>query len=215
MNSMNIFRNISWLCVLIALVFITAPVSAIYDFEGIPLRAAAQGEVQGDVLTFGTYGLTAPPIECTFSLPAKPVWARVYTGIWGGTERYTGWEEISVNNGVPARRDLFGKDDRNEETYVSGYGVYWVAHDCTDHPGGKNTIKLTTSRGQPESRIDGRSYGIRCGRRRDAANRSPGTGSPKETRTSTARGGRHKPHAPRHVRDNLEKAPQQRTPPPT
>jgi len=161
MNSMNIFRNISWLCVLIALVFITAPVSAIYDFEGIPLRAAAQGEVQGDVLTFGTYGLTAPPIECTFSLPAKPVWARVYTGIWGGTERYTGWEEISVNNGVPARRDLFGKDDRNEETYVSGYGVYWVAHDCTDQlRGGKNTIKLTTSRGQPESRIDGRSYGI-------------------------------------------------------
>ncbi len=184
MNSMNIFRNISWLCVLIALVFITAPVSAIYDFEGIPLRVAAQGEVQGDVLTFGTYGLTAPPIECTFSLPAKPVWARVYTGIWGGTERYTGWEEISVNNGVPARRDLFGKDDRNEETYVSGYGVYWVAHDCTDQlRGGKNTIKLTTSRGQPESRIDGRSYGI------FVVAVSPATGSPKGTRTSTARGG--------------------------
>ncbi|MCC7555538.1 MAG: DUF3344 domain-containing protein [Methanoculleus marisnigri] len=145
----------------IAFVLMTAPVSAIYDFEGIPLQTAAQGEVRGEVLTFGTYGLTAPPIECTFSLPSKPVWARVYTGIWGGTERYTGWEELSVNNGVPVRRDLFGKDDRNEETYVSGYGVYWVAHDCTDQlRGGTNTITLATSRGQAESKIDGRSYGI-------------------------------------------------------
>lgn len=159
---MNIFKHITtWACVLAAFVLMTAPVSAIYDFEGIPLQTAAQGEVRGEVLTFGTYGLTAPPIECTFSLPSKPVWARVYTGVWGGTERYTGWEELSVNNGVPARRDLFGKDDRHPETFVSGYGVYWVAHDCTDQlRGGKNTVTLTTSRGQPDSRIDGRSYGI-------------------------------------------------------
>lgn len=162
MNSMNLFDfTYACLCALIVFTFITTPVSAIYDFEGIPLHTAAQGEVRGEVLTFGTYGLTAPPIECTFALPAKPTWARVYTGIWGGTERYTGWEEISVNNAVPARRELFGKDDRHPETFVSGYGVYWVAHDCTDQlRGGKNTIKLTTSRGQPESRIDGRSYGI-------------------------------------------------------
>ncbi|MDK2889385.1 MAG: hypothetical protein PWR21_16 [Methanoculleus sp.] len=159
---MNIFKHIrTWLCAFIALVLMTAPVSAIYDFEGIPLQTAAQGEVRGEVLTFGTYGLTAPPIKCTFSLPSKPVWARIYTGVWGGTERYTGWEELSVNNGVPVRRDLFGKDDRHEETFVSGYGVYWVAHDCTDQlRGGTNTITLTTSRGQAESRIDGRSYGI-------------------------------------------------------
>ena len=148
-------------CLIIAFTFIVTPVSAIYDIEGIPFRTAAQGEVKGDVLTFGTYGITAPPLECAFSLPAKPVWARVYTGVWGGTERYTGWEELSVNNGVPVRRDLFGKDDRHPETLVSGYGVYWVAHDCTDQlRGGKNTVTLTTSRGQPESRIDGRVYGI-------------------------------------------------------
>ncbi|MDI3506536.1 MAG: hypothetical protein PWQ69_516 [Methanomicrobiaceae archaeon] len=159
---MNIVKQICiWLCMFIAFVLMTAPVSAIYDFESIPLHTVAQGEVRGEVLTFGTYGLTAPPVECTFSLPAKPVWARVYTGVWGGTERYTGWEEVSINNGVPVRRDLFGKDDQHPETFVSGYGVYWAAHDCTDQlRGGKNTIKLTTSRGQPESRIDGRSYGI-------------------------------------------------------
>jgi len=148
-------------CLIIAFTFIVTPVSAIYDIEGIPFRTAAQGEVKGDVLTFGTYGITAPPLECAFSLPAKPVWARVYTGVWGGTERYTGWEELSVNNGVPVRRDLFGKDDRHPETLVSGCGVYWVAHDCTDQlRGGRNTVTLTTSRGQPESRIDGRVYGI-------------------------------------------------------
>ena len=148
-------------CLIIAFTFIVTPVSAIYDIEGIPFRTTAQGEVKGDVLTFGTYGITAPPLECAFSLPAKPVWARVYTGVWGGTERYTGWEELSVNNGVPVRRDLFGKDDRHPETLVSGCGVYWVAHDCTDQlRGGRNTVTLTTSRGQPESRIDGRVYGI-------------------------------------------------------
>lgn len=146
--------------VLVAIV-LAAPVSAVYDFEGIPLGVVAQGEVQGDVLTFGTYGLTAPPQELSFSLPSKPVWARVYTGVWGGTERYTGWEDVTVNNGVSARRNLFGKDDRHEETYATGYGVYWIAHDCTDAlHGGKNTISLATSRGQPESKIDGRVYGI-------------------------------------------------------
>ncbi|QSZ67985.1 DUF3344 domain-containing protein [Methanofollis aquaemaris] len=149
-------------CILCAAVLLlAAPVSAVYDFEGIPLHMTAQGEVRGDVLTFGTYGLAAPPMECTFSLPDKPIWARVYTGVWGGTERYTGWEELTVNNGVPVKRSLFGIDDRNKETYVSGYGVYWVAHDCTDQlHGGKNTVALTTSRGLPESRIDGRVYGV-------------------------------------------------------
>ncbi len=159
---MYLFKYLSTcVCLLIAFILVIAPVSAIYDFEGIPLRVMAQGEVQGEVLTFGTYGIAAPPLECTLSLPAKPVWARVYTGIWGGTERYTGWEELSVNNGAPVRRNLFGKDDRHPETYVSGHGVYWVAHDCTDQlRGGKNTVILTTSRGQPESRIDGRAYAI-------------------------------------------------------
>ncbi|WP_067052106.1 DUF3344 domain-containing protein [Methanofollis ethanolicus] len=147
--------------IVLAAVVLAAPVSAVYDFEGIPLDVVAQGEVQGDVLTFGTYGLAAPPQELSFSLPSKPVWARIYTGVWGGTERYTGWEEVTVNNGVPARRNLFGKDDRHEDTYVTGYGVYWIAHDCTDAlHGGKNTVSLATSRGQAESKIDGRVYGI-------------------------------------------------------
>lgn len=147
--------------IVMAALFLAAPASAVYDFEGIPLTVTAQGEVQGDVLTFGTYGLVAPPEELSFSLPSKPVWARVYTGVWGGTQRYTGWEEITVNNGVPVRRNLYGIDDRNNMTYVAGYGVYWIAHDCTDDlHGGKNTVSLTTSRGQSESKIDGRVYGI-------------------------------------------------------
>jgi len=145
----------------LAVCLLIAPVSAIYDFEGIPLDTVAQGEVQGDVLTFGTYGLTDPPLEYTFSLPSRPIWARVYTGVWGGTEKYTGWEELAVNNGVPSRLNLFGRDDQNEEVYVTGYGVYWIARDCTDElHGGKNTVSLKTSRGLAESKIDGRVYGI-------------------------------------------------------
>ncbi|MDK2975072.1 MAG: hypothetical protein PWP08_1443 [Methanofollis sp.] len=146
---------------LLAVFLLVIPVSAVYDFEGIPLDVVAQGEVQGDVLTFGTYGLTNPPLDCTFSLPSRPIWARVYTGVWGGTEKYTGWEELTVNNGVPSRLNLFGRDDRNEGVYATGYGVYWIARDCTDElHGGKNTVSLNTSRGLAESKIDGRVYGI-------------------------------------------------------
>lgn len=47
-------------------------VSALYTFEGIPLTVTAQGEVEGDILTFGTYGLSEPPVDVTFTLPRTP-----------------------------------------------------------------------------------------------------------------------------------------------
>lgn len=60
---------------------------AMYDFEGIPLKIAAQGEVTGDVLVFGSYGLRNPPITSEFDVPYEIQWARTYVGVWGGTPR--------------------------------------------------------------------------------------------------------------------------------
>jgi hypothetical protein len=56
-------RIISLLCLsMFLLLGYTPAASALYEFEGIPLKLSALGAVQGEVLTFGTYGLAAAPV---------------------------------------------------------------------------------------------------------------------------------------------------------
>lgn len=147
--------------IILVIFFFITPCSALYDFEGVPLDLAATGETDGSLYCFGTYGLSDPPVECKFTLPGKPVWAKVYTGVWGGTEKYTGSAEISVNSLKIFRYSLYGEQDRNEDVYCSGYGVYWIGQEVTDllHSG-ENSVTVDTSRGEEGSKIDGRVYGI-------------------------------------------------------
>jgi len=146
---------------LLALGIIMYPVSAIYDFEGIPLAVTAQGTVNGNVLTFGTYGLDNPPYELQFTLPSAPQYARVYTGIWGGTEKYTGWTDLTINNIKKVRYLLNGDRDQNRELYESGHGIYWIAYDTTALLNkGDNIITVATSKNDPGNKLDGRVYGI-------------------------------------------------------
>lgn len=148
------------LAALTTLLFIS-PVLAVYDFEGIPLTVVAQGEVSGDVQTFGTYGLEAPPYQLAFSLPSSPQYARVYTAIWGGTEKYSGWAELNVNNLKKIKYTLYGERDKNKEVYTSGHGIYWVAYDATDLlRKGSNTITVNTSKDEAGNKLDGRVYCI-------------------------------------------------------
>lgn len=155
----NVKLILTLIFVLIAL--LSQPASAIYNWEGIPVEPRLLGEIQGEVLTFGTYGLEAPPIDLSFTLPEKPVFGRVYVGIWGGTQHYTGWAEINVNNLQKARFQLEGERDRNREVYVSSHGSYWLAYDATKLlRSGENLISVTTSRGEPGNRLDGRVYGV-------------------------------------------------------
>jgi len=135
--------------------------SALYDFEGIPLKIIATGEVTGDVQTYGRYGLQDPPVTLQFDVPNQIQWARTYVAVWGGTPRYTGWVGIAVNNGTVQKTSLFGKDDKNENVYVTGYGVYWVAYDTTmQFRTGHNTVVATTSRTDPDNKLDGRIYAV-------------------------------------------------------
>jgi subtilase family serine protease len=49
----------------------------------------------------------------------------------------------------------------NEQVYASGNGVYWIAADATGLLSqGVNTVTVTTSRGEPDNKLDGRVYGI-------------------------------------------------------
>ncbi|MDD1687864.1 DUF3344 domain-containing protein [Methanoregula sp.] len=146
---------------LLALGIVMCPVSALYDFEGLPLTVTAQGTVNGDVLTFGNYGLDNPPYELQFTLPSTPRYARVYTGVWGGTEKYTGWADLTINNIKKVRYLLNGDRDQNRELYESGHGIYWIAYDTTALLNkGDNVITVTTSKNDPGNKLDGRVYGI-------------------------------------------------------
>lgn len=135
------------------------PCSAVYEFSGIPLEIAAQGVVDGQVQTFGTYGVQDPPATLVFDLDGEVQWARTYVGVWGGTPRYTGWTELAVNDRTLPRITLFGSDDRSGNVYVSGYGVYWIAYDTTALvQSGRNRITADTSRFEPDNKLDGRIY---------------------------------------------------------
>ncbi|MDD3136535.1 MAG: DUF3344 domain-containing protein [Methanoregula sp.] len=135
--------------------------AALYDFEGIPLHVVASGAVQGDVITAGRYGLDLPPYELRFTLPASPSYAQVYTGIWGGTEKYTGRADLTINNIRKVTYSLNGEQDRTKNIYESGHGVYWISYDATQYlKKGSNSILINTSRSDPDNRLDGRVYGV-------------------------------------------------------
>jgi subtilase family serine protease len=157
--SFRIFSTFIFAALLASIIFV--PAAALYDFEGIPLTVHAQGTVSGDVLTFGKYGLSNPPYELQFSLPSAPRYARVYTGIWGGTEKYTGWAELNVNDLKKAKYVLNGERDRNRDVYESGHGIYWIGYDTTEVlKKGNNVITVSTSKNDPGNKLDGRVYGV-------------------------------------------------------
>jgi subtilase family serine protease len=137
------------------------PSSAIYNEEGISVETIAQGTIRGMVQTNGTYGLANPPVELSFQLPAEPSWSRVYAGVWGGTEFYSGWAEFEVNGKTTGKILLYGKDDQTAGVYTSSHGVYWIALDGHGllHTG-PNTVIVHTSRGEEGSKLDGRIYAI-------------------------------------------------------
>lgn len=134
---------------------------AMYDFEGIPLKIAAQGEVTGDVLVFGSYGLRNPPITSEFDVPYEIQWARTYVGVWGGTPRYTGWVQTTVNDHAFETIKLYGQDDKTPNVYCTGYGVYWIWYDSTPFcVQGHNKVVAITSQGEAENKLDGRIYAV-------------------------------------------------------
>jgi subtilase family serine protease len=139
------------------------PCSALYDFDGFPLKTISQGQVDGRVFQYTILGLDAPPRTLSFEVPAEAEiqWARTYVGVWGGTPHYTGWVQVTANGNDMGQVKLYGSDDKTQNVWCTGYGVYWTAWDTTTLVrNGQNTIVATTSAGLPESKLDGRIYGI-------------------------------------------------------
>lgn len=153
--------------VLLSILALVPPAGAIYAFDGVPysdrLDLVARGTLRGGVYVGESRGLGFPPYEQTFALPpgVEITWARLYVGVWGGTERYEGWVQTSFNGHELGKTALKGVNDDNPHVYCSSHGVYWVYYDVTDiaRPG-QNAGSAETSRGERGSKLDGRVYGI-------------------------------------------------------
>ena len=66
-------------------------------------------------------GLSFPPYTQTFDVPDGTIkWARLWVGVWGGTEKYDGWLHVKLNNHDLGRTNLLGENDANQNVYCTG-----------------------------------------------------------------------------------------------
>ena len=152
--------QIGLLTVLTILILFIPVTQARYSFDGIPFEIAAQGTVNGGIYIDGGHGLGFPPYVQEFDVPEGSVrWARLYVGIWGGTEKYDGWVRADLNGENLGKVVLLGENDENPNIYCAGHGVYWVYYDVTGATtNGKNIATIETSHGEPGNKLDGRVY---------------------------------------------------------
>ena len=118
---------------ILILLTIVPIVSANYDFNGISLDTVKHETLpHGGVYIGGGHGVDVTPYTETFEVPTGTIkHSRLYVGVWGSTEHYTGWADVHFNGASIANRTLNGKDDNNIDVLVSGHGVYWIIQDVT------------------------------------------------------------------------------------
>ena len=133
-----------------------APAAAYYSDTGFPVVTRTSGTFNGSV-----YVGTASPSGGSFDVPNGTVlWARLYTGVWGGTSGNTGWENITFNGDYSSNGlgpiHLEGEDDSNPNVWCTGCGKYWIYYDVANlvNAGAINTATNTQINGS----INGPAY---------------------------------------------------------
>ena len=149
-----------------AAVLMTAGVStASYSFDGFPVVTRTSGTVNGGVyIGYETWGGTTT-FTGSFDVPDGTVkWAYLYTGIWGGTEDYEGWVNVTFNNYTGSGLGpvhLQGKNDTNPHVWCSSHGKYWMYYNVTDLTAAGCTNTAVVSKiNSTVGGFDGRVYGI-------------------------------------------------------
>ena len=154
------------IAVLALLIALSMPVMALYDYDGFDITTASSGTmVNGEVYVGGGHGVEGTSYVPNtyyqnFTIPYGNVtFARLYVGVWGGTENYDGYLETIFNGVTYPTLHLEGKDDTNPNVWCAGHGVHWVYYDVTSNtfPGFN---KATANTWQGHSAFDGRMYGI-------------------------------------------------------
>ena len=165
-NDAKIMTHIFLLCVVIAVLLLLSvhPTLADYHPDGGPkLKEVKQGTVKGGVYVDGGHGLPnikKNPYTQDFSVPEGNVtWARLYVGVWGGTETYIGTLQTTFNGNDLGTLTLEGASDSNPNVWCTGNGVYWVNY-TVDSLTSKGSLTATATTEDVNSGFDGRVYGI-------------------------------------------------------
>ena len=149
------------------LLLLCTPALAGYNYDGFPVETRVSGTVNGGVFIGyepwdGTTNLTL-----TTTVPNGTVkWARLYVGVWGGTESDEGWVNVTFNgvydeNGLGPIH-LQGKDDTNSNVWCSGHGKHWMYYTVTNLTiaGSTNVANYSVINGTLDTTYGGRCYGI-------------------------------------------------------
>ena len=152
--------------VLLCLLLCT-PALAYYYYDGFPVETRVSGTVNGGVFIDyepwdGTTNLTL-----TTEVPNGTVkWARLYVGVWGGTEACQGWVNVTFNgvydgNGLGPIH-LQGENDNNSNVWCSGHGKHWMYYNVTNltTAGSTNVANYSVINGTLDTTYGGRCYGI-------------------------------------------------------
>ena len=134
-NGMKIKITKTELICVMSLVLIwlmAAPAAAYYSDTGFPVVTRTSGTFNGSV-----YIGTTAPSGGSFEVPNGTVlWARLYTGVWGGTSGNTGWENITFNGDCTSNGlgpiHLEGASDSNPNVWCTGCGKYWIYYDVAN-----------------------------------------------------------------------------------
>ncbi|MBE0522811.1 MAG: DUF3344 domain-containing protein [Methanosarcinales archaeon] len=137
-----------------------------YNFDGYPstdkLDGVKQGIVKGGVYVDGGHGLPDKnaPYTQSFNVPEGNVtWARLYVGVWGGKQTYSGTLQTTFNGDDLGTLILEGSSDSNPDVWCAGNGVYWVNYDITSLTT-KDSLTATATTEEISTGFDGRVYGI-------------------------------------------------------
>lgn len=150
----------------IMMCLLAAPAMAGYAYDGFSVNTMTNGTVQGDIFVShgNNSGLSAPPFTTYTDVPGgSAVWARLYVGVWGGTQSRTGWVNTTLNGASIGNVTLGGTGDTNPtyssgtNAYSSGHGVWWVSYNATNNVT-MNAQNIATAR--TGGTIDGRVYAI-------------------------------------------------------
>jgi hypothetical protein len=143
-------------------------ISSSYNFNGFPVTTRTNGTVHGGVFIDYEPWAGSETLNGAFDVPNGDIkWAYLYTGIWGGTERYEGWVNVtfsgdSTNNNLGPIW-LRGQNDTNPNVWCSGHGKHWMYYNVTNLTNAGSTNIATVSKinaTDPAGNFDGRVYGI-------------------------------------------------------
>jgi hypothetical protein len=158
------WNNITLMSVIsvVTICLLAMPAMAYYNNDGWPVTTLVNGTINGSIFIDSEDNFQKST-TLNSNVPGGTVkYAYLYTGVWGGTEAYSGWMNVTFNgdhtsNGLGPIH-LQGTSDANSNVWCTGHGKYWMWYNVTNLTNAGQTNTATTS--YINGSIDGRVYGI-------------------------------------------------------